>query len=225
MLRGARLASISVLAGATATLASLLAVAYVAAAGTAAGTLDPHSLRLASHGTHGHVTARFHPTDAAHKTSLRSVQERRIGNVLLVDVGPDVVSLDDELDGQQKAAAHAGERLLLWLVVEDCKPCAAIEKALEDPEMQSALDGARVVRLDAADFVSELSRLGVPMDAFPSFVILGDDGRAADYLHGGEWDEDVPHNIAPVLKSFADGTYTARRVPWRGGPHDDETAI
>jgi hypothetical protein len=63
------------------------------------------------------------------------------------------------------------------------------------------------------------------MDAFPAFVLLGRDGHAADYLHDGEWDDDVPENIAPVLKSFVEGTYSRRRSPWHGGLHEDETPI
>ena len=116
-------------------------------------------------------------------------------------------------------------RVVMWLIVEDCKMCSAIEAALETPQMQDALSGTRVVRLDAADFIAELSRIGVPLDAFPSFVLLDAGGRASDYLHAEEWDDDIPQSIAPVLKSFVDGTYVKRRMPWRGGLHEDETPI
>ena len=55
------------------------------------------------------------------------------------------------------------------------------------------------------------------MEVFPAFVLLGRDGHAADYLHDGEWDDDTPEDIAPVLKSFVEGTYSRRRSPWHGG--------
>jgi hypothetical protein len=230
-LRGARLASISVLAGGLATLASLLGVAYVAAVGSQSGAFDTRALRFASHGAlERAVSARAKSAHDAHDAQtehapLRSVQEKHVGGITIVDVGADVISLDDELDGQQAQATRDGTRLVLWLVVEDCKPCGSIEAALGSGEMQDALQGTRLVRLDAADFIAELSRIGVPLDAFPSFVLLDAGGRAVDYLHGGEWDEDIPRNIAPVLKSFVEGTYVKRRMPWRGGLHEDETAI
>ncbi len=148
-----------------------------------------------------------------------------MGDVVLVDVGAEIVSLDEEMDRQRALAMRARQRLLLWLVVADCKPCNAVEAALSSPDVQRALGSARLVRLDAVEFMAELSRLGIPMDAFPAFVLLGRDGHAVDYLHGGEWDEDVPGNIAPVLKSFVEGTYSKRRSPWRGGLHEDETPI
>jgi hypothetical protein len=215
-LRGARLASISVLAGALATLGSLLAVAYVAAVGSQSGAFDARALRFANQGAlERAVSARSksaHDTKTEH-APLRSVQEKHVGSVTIVDVGPDVVSLDDELDGQRAQARSDGSRLVLWLIVEDCKPCGAIEAALESSEMQDALQGTRLVRLDAADFIAELSRIGVPLDAFPSFVLLDAGGRAVDYLHGGEWDEDIPQNIAPVLSGASARTLRCKLRP------------
>ena len=227
-LRGARLASISVLAGAIATLASLLGVAYVAAVGSQQGAFDAHALRFASHGSlDPAVGARAHSVhdEKSQPASLHAVQERRVGSIVLVDVGTDVISLDDELEAQRDAALRDGGRVVVWLIVEDCKMCSAIEASLETPQMQDALSGTRVVRMDAADFIAELSRIGVPLDAFPSFVLLDAGGRASDYLHAEEWDDDIPQSIAPVLKSFVDGTYIKRRMPWRGGLHEDETPI
>ena len=153
------------------------------------------------------------------------MREQRLGDIVLVDVGAQIASLDEEIDRQRSLAYRSRERLVLWLVVEDCKPCNAVESALTSAELQQAFAHTRLVRLDAMEFLAELARLGVPMDAFPAFVLLGADGHATDYVHGGEWDDDKPENIAPVLKSFLEGTYAKRRAPWHGGPHDDETAI
>ena len=44
----------------------------------------------------------------------------------------------------------------------------------------------------------------VPLDLFPQ-----------DAIDGGEWDADVPENIAPVLGAFVRGTYKTRREPWK----------
>jgi hypothetical protein len=83
----------------------------------------------------------------------------------------------------------------------------------------------RIVRVDQNEFAVELRHLSIPTDKIPGFSLLGDDNRPLDYVHGGEWDEDVPRNIAPVLEKFVHGTYADRREPWRGGHREDETAL
>jgi hypothetical protein len=143
----------------------------------------------------------------------------------VVDVGPRVRSLIETLDEQQKHAHDSAERLVVWVVVPECEPCRRVDEALDDPELQRALDATRLVRIDATKFAVELTHLGVPVDGFPGFALLGDDGHIVDYVHGGEWDADIASNIAPVLESFVSGKYRERRHPWRGGGHDDETAI
>jgi hypothetical protein len=79
--------------------------------------------------------------------------------------------------------------------------------------------------VDAADFRPELVKLGVPIDVTPGFALIGSDGAPADYLNGGEWDADIPENIAPVLGGFVRGTYRTRRNPWIGPRRGDETAL
>ncbi len=213
----------AVVSGAVATAVSVLAVAYLATIGSASRSLPQDGTRLASHRDPAVAISSSQPEDS--DVAQQQPRERRIGVVLVIDVAGDVSSLDDELDRQRTLADVSGERLLLWLVVPECKPCAAFEAALASNELQQALVRTRLVRLRATDFGAELARVGIPVDAFPGFALVGPNGHAADYLHGGEWDADVPQNIAPVLKSFVDGTYAHRRSPWRGGPHEDETSI
>jgi len=220
---GAKLATLAVVSGAVATAVSVLAVAYAAAVGSSPPEPPGDLTRLASH---------KEPLPGAIGTfageqdgGASAVREHHFGSLVVVDIAPDVPSLDDELDHQRTIADVSGERLLLWLIVSDCKPCKAVEAALASQDMQRALATIRLIRLNASDFGSELSRYGLPVDAFPGFALMGRNGFALDYLHGGEWDADLPQNIAPVLKSFVDGTYAHRRAPWRGGPHEDETPI
>jgi hypothetical protein len=161
---------------------------------------------------------------ASHRPEPDTIEHER-GRTTVVDVGPRVRSLVETLDEQRQQARASKERLIVWVVVPDCEPCRRVDEALEDPKLQRALDGARLVRLDATKFAVELSHLGAPVDSFPGFALLGDDGQIVDYIHGGEWDADIADNIAPVLESFVGGTYRERRHPWRGGGHDDEIAI
>jgi hypothetical protein len=91
--------------------------------------------------------------------------------------------------------------------------------------MQKALAGVRLVRLDILEHAFDLNRLNLPTEKIPGFVLLTARNRPLDYVHGGEWDEDISENIAPVLGQFLRGRYTHRRDPWRGGRRDDETPI
>lgn len=158
-------------------------------------------------------------------SSERGVIETRVGRITLVDVGSSIPSLRAELDHQRALAKSGKQKLLVWLVVKDCHPCNGVAAALDDPRMQRALADVRLVRIDVNDFALELARLHIPVDKLPGFALLGTDDRPVDYVHGGEWDADIPANIAPVLGSFMRGTYTKRRDPWHGGRRDDETPI
>jgi hypothetical protein len=154
----------------------------------------------------------------------KPVRNSFVGTVQLIDVDPSVPSLASELERQWEAAHQANERLLVWLVAPACAPCDAVATVLADPRMQEALSGVRLLRIDAARFQRELTRLRLPPHV-PGFALMGQNGRALDYVHGGEWDEDIAPNIAPVLGKFVRGEYETRRYPWRGGARDDETAL
>lgn len=158
-------------------------------------------------------------------SSQPRLQTQMVGNILVIDVGPTIRSLSDTIADEYTESRAKGERLLLWTVVSDCAPCARVADALIDDRVQRALAGVRLLRIDAHQFAIELSHLNVPTDVLPGFAIVGENARASDFVHGGEWDEDVPQNIAPVLESFVHGTYMHRRDPWRGGPRSDETAL
>jgi hypothetical protein len=149
----------------------------------------------------------------------------KVGKIDLVDVGSDVRSLGEELDKQRIVAARDKKKLVVWLIETDCKPCNGVAASLPDRSMQAALEGARLVRLDPHDFRLELKQFNIPTDKIPGFALLGADNHPLDYLHGGEWDEDIPRNIAPVLGQFVRGIYRERREPWRGGARDDETPL
>ncbi len=155
----------------------------------------------------------------------KPVRVSHVGALELVDIQPHVPSLGTELDRQRAEAAEQDKRVLLWLVGPQCAPCRGVEAALTDPAMQEALRNVRLVRLVASDFQVELTRIRVPTFAIPAFALLGSTGRPIDYIHGGEWDDDIAENIAPVLSRFVRGEYVDRRYPWRGGVRDDETAL
>ncbi len=154
-----------------------------------------------------------------------SVVVTRIGGINLVDIGTGVRSLSAELDNQKKLAQKDGKKLLLWVVVDGCQPCNGVAASLSDQKMQTALGSVRLARVNTRDFLADLQYLGIPVEKVPGFVLLGPTNRPVDYVNGGEWDEDVPRNIAPVLGNFVRGSYSKRRDPWRGAHRDDETTL
>jgi hypothetical protein len=59
----------------------------------------------------------------------------------------------------------------------------------------------------------------------PGFALLSREGTPLDFLQVGEWDEDSPQQMAPILESFVEHQLGHRRFPWRGGARSDETPI
>ena len=149
----------------------------------------------------------------------------RVGAISIVELSSGSGGLESQLLTQLKQSAENGEQLLLWTVTVDCEPCAAVGRALPDARMQRALGKVRLLRADAAVFPVELRRLGVPIETVPGFTLLDTHAHAADFIHGGEWDADIPANIAPVLEKFVHHAFSARRHPWSRPLRDGETPL
>ncbi len=135
------------------------------------------------------------------------------GTVEVVDVGADSPSLVDVLLAQRIVADAKRQTLVLMLMGRHCEPCDDLDAALEDPRMQEALVGVRLLRVDLEVFKDELRRMDLPTNLYPAFFLLADDLRPYDAIHGGEWDDDVAENIAPVLGPFVRGELRNRRHP------------
>lgn len=177
----------------------------------------------------------FDPKNIAHRSlggdgpehfsedgAVRSV---KIGSIQLVDLGTDIKSLHGELRHQARAAVTAGQSMVVWVSAPNCSPCNGVSAALTNVQMQAALENTRLVRVNRDEFAGELDALGVPVHAIPGFARLDSNNRPIDYLNGGEWDEDLPRNIAPVLAGFLRGNYNTRRQPWRGTARRKITAL
>ncbi|MEP7050648.1 MAG: DUF4190 domain-containing protein [Pseudomonadota bacterium] len=149
-------------------------------------------------------------------------QVTSLGTVTLVDISGD---LEAELTKQRHAASAGAETLVLWLTVAGCKPCDGVAAALTSPISQKTLAHVRFVRVDRDEFQVQLDRLGIPTEKIPGFALLDSHNHPLDFIHGGEWNADVPANIAPVLGKFAHGQYAQRRHAWHGAAREDETPI
>jgi hypothetical protein len=149
----------------------------------------------------------------------------QIGKIAIVEAQAGSDALERQLLEQLAKSTKAGEHVVLWTVTERCEPCAAVGRALPDARMQRALSGVRLVRTDARSFAPELRRLGVPIDAVPGFTLLDARAHPLDHIDGGEWDEDIPANIAPILDKFVRRSLSARRSPWSRPLREGETTL
>ena len=145
-----------------------------------------------------------------------------VGAIEVVDISGD---FEGEVETQRHAADAAGETLVLWVVVRDCKPCDGVAASLTSPLLQKALGKTRLLRVDRDDYQIELERLGIPTKKIPGFALLDGRSHVRDFIHGGEWGADTAVNIEPVLGKFVHGGYRQRRDQWQGGAREDETPI
>ncbi|MEM1031156.1 MAG: hypothetical protein AAF928_06180 [Myxococcota bacterium] len=151
--------------------------------------------------------------DAARAFPPRTTRVTRIGPLTVVDVGLEAPALRDVLHREQARAAADGDRLLVMLTGAVCDPCRGVDRALSDPLLRTALASVRLLRVDLHVFEQELDRLAWPSRLYPAFFLIAEDGTPEDAIHGGEWDADIPENMAPVLGRFVRGTYGKRRHP------------
>jgi hypothetical protein len=148
-----------------------------------------------------------------------------VGNITVVDVALGVSSLPSELRQQHAEATAHGERLMLETTTSACTPCEGVASSLSDPRMQTALDHVRLVRIDRDPFEDDLAELEIPSRPSPGFFLLDSDLRVTDGINGGEWDDDIAVNIAPVLGPFVRGSYSKRRTPYKKLPRPGGTVL
>ncbi len=158
------------------------------------------------------------PVDPGDFVVPQVTRETEIGAITLVDIGVSTSSLTDELARQRAAATSAGETMLVMTLRARCEPCQGVEASLRDPRMQAALTKVRLVRVDVGVFRDDLDTLRIPRQGIPGFFLLSPDLRPRDGIDGGEWDDDIPANIAPVLSAFVRGKHKIRRTEWEEQP-------
>ncbi|MDC3959125.1 DUF4190 domain-containing protein [Polyangium jinanense] len=151
------------------------------------------------------------PPSKAVPVFQKETMVRKEGTVTVVDVGVSVSSLSQELAKERAAAAAAGETIVVMTTKNECVSCRSLSSSLGNPLMQTALAHVRLVRVDIDAFDEDLTGLKMPHERVPGFFLLAPDLYPRDAIDGGEWDEDVPANMAPVLGAFVRGKYETRR--------------
>lgn len=145
----------------------------------------------------------------------KTTTTRRQGAITIVDVGVSAASLKEALAKERAEAERGGETLLLMTTGARCEPCQGFDASLADPLMQTALSHVRLVRVEVSTFAEDLEALKVPSSEIPGFFLLSLELTPRDGINGGEWDDDIARNIAPVLGAFVRGKYTSRRHAWK----------
>lgn len=155
------------------------------------------------------------PGDSTTPRALpRETRTTSIGAIELVTLGADAPDLRTAIRNEVVKSQEAGRALIVFVSDEDdCAPCRGVRDALVDPAMQAALGRTRLVLVDRNAFQEELDGLGLRVDVHPMFLRFDESLSLLDAIHGGEWDEDIAVNIAPVLGAFSHGNYRARRNP------------
>ncbi len=158
------------------------------------------------------------PAEIPSAAPLFPSRVEREGKITVVDIGQDAPSLAESLGHQRAEATRAKETLVLMTTAGGCEPCEGVASSLRDPLLQNALANVRLVRVDVRIFHDDLEELRISDDHIPGFYLLGQDFSPRDGIDGGEWDDDIAVNIAPVLGAFVRGKYVKRREPWRPMP-------
>ncbi len=141
-----------------------------------------------------------------------------VGKITLVDLGIGEPSLKAAVVRELATAKAAGEEVLVWTCVNAPGPCQDVEKSLSDPMLQTALEKIRIVRINIEVFRDDIAKLGLQVDPYPVYALFTADGTPRDAIDGGEWDADIPQNIAPVLGPFVKGDLKKRKKQFKPGP-------
>jgi hypothetical protein len=108
-------------------------------------------------------------------------------------------------------AAKAGKPVMMQTRFRTCDACDEFQNSLNDSSMQDALQSVVLVRVEVDTFHNELAQMKINTSSAPWFYKLDSKLTPTDGISGGEWDANVPANMAPVLSAFVRGTLSTRR--------------
>lgn len=114
----------------------------------------------------------------------------------------------DKTLNQLIAAEYAeGRTPVVYFWASWCGPCTEFKSSLGDPLMQDALNNTTLIMVDLdADAEKDKFSETYGVSGIPAFVKVDKAGEFVDLIDGGAWDENIPANMAPVLKNFILGT-------------------
>jgi hypothetical protein len=137
-----------------------------------------------------------------------------IGSIRVVDLDVTAhATFRQQLESEYHRASGAHQTLILMTNKRRCDVCDEIATSLADARMQAALAHVEIVRVDVDDFAEELHAGGMLEETLPWFYKVDSSLHPVDAISAGEWAENVPENMAPVLGPFVAGTLKTRRDP------------
>jgi thioredoxin 1 len=102
-----------------------------------------------------------------------------------------------------KQELAAKRKPVLFFTATWCGPCKQFKNSLGDPLMTDALNGATLIMIDG-DIDAKKDKLTekYKVTGYPTFVRVDAEGKLLNKTDGGAWDENIPVNMAPVMKTF-----------------------
>jgi len=213
MLGGAGLATAGIVTGFVGTAMTMMSIGFI----VFGAMLGARGVATSSGPTPAHRPPHATPMAPAAEAHTPSAPAT-FGSIRVVDLDPDSKeTFHQQLSSELKRASAAKQTVLVMTSAKWCSVCREFEDALPDSRMQAALANVSIVRVDIDDFDAELKSEGMLETTLPWFYKLDATLRPVDAISAGEWDDNVPENMAPVLKAFLSGTLRARRDPSKMG--------
>jgi thiol-disulfide isomerase/thioredoxin len=113
------------------------------------------------------------------------------------------VPLLNVMESHVSKANELNQDLYIQITATWCGPCKRLQASMPHKLMQEAFTGTYVVKLDADEWKEDFASINITIKAVPTFYLITDNGKASNYtVNGGAWAEDIPKNMAPVLKAY-----------------------
>ena len=123
----------------------------------------------------------------------------------LTRIYPKNGAMQSQLAAEVKKAKARGQTPFVEFDATWCPPCQAITGSLADKNalMLDAYQGVYLIHADVDEWGQEIVTAGFNANSIPVFYALDSAGQASGAtVSGGAWNEDIPENMAPVLKKF-----------------------
>lgn len=101
-----------------------------------------------------------------------------------------------------KATAQ-GLKPFVYFYADWCSHCRAVAKHMNDKRMLDAYLGTYIIAVNVDDWENDISESDFAIRGVPTFYPIDSEGTPkGQKITSAEWDDDIPENMAPILKKF-----------------------